>query len=55
MKKCIKSLTCLGPCELFFFVLETFFDYYQCWKQLCCFRFLWKPWYVLFFRIHWWI
>ncbi len=30
-------------------------DYYQCWKQLCCTIFLWKPWYILFFRIHRWI
>ncbi len=30
-------------------------DYYQCWKQLCCPIFLWKPWYILFFRILWWI
>ncbi len=27
-------------------------DYYQCWKQFCCTIFLWKPWYILFFRIH---
>ncbi len=27
-------------------------DYYQCWKQLCCTIFLWKLWYILFFRIH---
>jgi len=20
--------------------------YYQCWKPLCCFIFLWKPWYI---------
>ncbi len=26
--------------------------YYQCWTQLCCFIFLWKPWYI-FFRILW--
>ncbi len=30
-------------------------DYYQCSKQLSCFIFLWKPWYILFFRILWWI
>ncbi len=30
-------------------------DYYQCWKQLCCTIFLWKPWFILFFRIHRWI
>ncbi len=30
-------------------------DYYQCWKQSCCTIFLWKPWYILFFRIHRWI
>ncbi len=30
-------------------------DYYQCWKQLCCTIFLWKLWYILFFRIHRWI
>ncbi len=24
--------------------------YYQCWKQLCCFIFLWKMWCIL-----WWI
>ncbi len=30
-------------------------DYYQCWKQLCCPIFLWKPWHLLFFRILWWI
>ncbi len=30
-------------------------DYYQCWKQLCWWIFLWKPWYSLFFRIHRWI
>ncbi len=30
-------------------------DYYQCWKQLCCTIFLWKPSYILFFRIHRWI
>ncbi len=29
-------------------------DYYQCWQQLCCFIFLWKTWYILFFRIFWW-
>ncbi len=39
-------------------------DYYQCWKQLCCWI-LWKYsqysmyhkklWYILFFRILWWI
>ncbi len=29
-------------------------DYYQCWKQLCCSIFLWKLWYILFFRIHRW-
>ncbi len=28
--------------------------YYQWWKQLCCFIFLWKPWYICF-RILWWI
>ncbi len=27
-------------------------DYYQCWKQLCCTIFLWKRWWILFFRIH---
>ena len=27
--------------------------YYQCWKQLCCLTFLWKPWYI--FMIIWWI
>ncbi len=30
-------------------------DYYQCWKQLCCPIFLWKPWCILFFTILWWI
>ncbi len=30
-------------------------DYYQYWKQLCCTIFLWKPWTILFFRIHRWI
>ncbi len=30
-------------------------DYYQCWKQLCCPIFLWKRWYILFFRLHRWI
>ncbi len=31
-------------------------DYYQCWKQLCCtILFLWKLWYIYFFRIHRWI
>ncbi len=30
-------------------------DYYQCWKQLCCFIFWWKPKCILFFRILWWI
>ncbi len=30
-------------------------DYYQCSKQLCCTIFLWKLWYILFFRIHRWI
>ncbi len=30
-------------------------DYYQCWKQLCCPIFLWKPCNILFFRIHRWI
>ncbi len=30
-------------------------DYYQCWKQLCCTIFLWKLWWILFFRIHRWI
>ncbi len=30
-------------------------DYYQCWKQLCCFIFWWKLWYILFFWILWWI
>ncbi len=29
-------------------------DYYQCWKQLCCFIFLWKLWYIFFFRVLWW-
>ncbi len=29
-------------------------DYNQCWKQLCCTIFLWKPWCILFFRIHRW-
>ncbi len=28
-------------------------DYYQCWKQLFCWIFLWKLWYILFFRILW--
>ncbi len=27
-------------------------DYYQCWKQSCCTIFLWKLWYINFFRIH---
>ncbi len=30
-------------------------DYYQCWKQSCCSIFLWKLWYIKFFRIHRWI
>ncbi len=30
------------------------YDYYQCWKQLCCTIFLCKLWYTLFFRIHRW-
>ncbi len=30
-------------------------DYYQCWKQSCCTIILWKCWYVLYFRILWWI
>ncbi len=30
-------------------------DYYQCWKQLCCTIFLWKPSCILFFKIHRWI
>ncbi len=29
------------------------YDYYQSWKQLCCPIFLWKLWYILFFRILW--
>ncbi len=28
-------------------------DYYQCWKQLCLFIFLWKRWHIL--RFLWWI
>ncbi len=30
-------------------------DHYQCWKQLCFPIILWKPWYILFFMIFWWI
>jgi len=26
-------------------------DDYQCWKQLCCFIFLYKPWHILLSRI----
>ncbi len=36
-------------------LLKKHSDYYQCWKQLCCTIFLWKLWYILFFRIHRWI
>ncbi len=25
-------------------------SYYQCWKQLCCFIFLWKLWYIFIYR-----
>jgi len=25
------------------------YDYYQCWTQMCCFIFLWKPSYILSF------
>ncbi len=28
------------------------YDYYQCWKQVRWPIVLWKPWYILFFRIH---
>ncbi len=28
------------------------YDYYQCWKQVRWSIVLWKPWYILFFRIH---
>jgi len=27
--------------------------YYQCWKQLCCLIFLWKPWKIyIYFCLH---
>ncbi len=31
------------------------YDYYHCWKELCCTIFLWKPSHFLFFRMIWWM
>ncbi len=37
-------------------MMISFSYYYQCWKRLCCFIFLWKPWYYFFKNNYflWW-
>ncbi len=38
-----------------FSIITHISDYYQCWKQSCCFIFLCKSWFsIIFFRILWW-
>ncbi len=45
---CVISVTCYfrNHSNTLIWCLSNISYYYECWKQLCCFICLWKPWYT---------